>query len=142
MRLSTKSRYGTRAVLDIALHEHNGPVTLADIAGRQDLSKKYLGQIVTQLLAAGILESMRGPRGGYVLGKNAESIRVGEIIRAMDGSVAPVRCVNNPTLCKRSADCVTREVWIQVKERIESVIDGITIAELVRRHRLKGSADI
>jgi len=134
MRLSTKSRYGTRAVLDIALHEHNGPVTLNDIAKRQDLSKKYLGQIVTQLLVAGILQSMRGPQGGYVLGKDPQTIRLGEIIRTLEGSVAPVRCVDNPGLCRRNRNCVTREVWGQLKEKVDSVIDGVTIADLVKRH--------
>jgi len=124
-------------VLDIALHEHKGPVTLTDIAERQDLSKKYLGQIVTQLLAAGILESMRGPQGGYVLGKDPRSIRVGEIVRILEGSVAPVRCVDNPGSCRRNRGCVTREVWVTVKERVESAIDGITIADLMKRHRTK-----
>jgi Rrf2 family protein len=135
MRLSTKSRYGTRAVLDIALHEHSGPVTLTDIAERQELSKKYLGQIVTQLLAAGILESMRGPQGGYVLGRDPKLIRLGEIIRTLEGSVAPVRCVDNPALCRRNKQCVTREVWSALKEGVESVIDKVTIADLVKKHK-------
>jgi len=91
MRLSTKSRYGTRAVLDIALHSHNGPVTLNDISVRQEISRKYLGQIVHQLLAAGILESIGGPRGGYIMGRSPKKTKLGEIIRILDGSMAPVR---------------------------------------------------
>lgn len=135
MRLSTKSRYGTRAVLDIALHGRNGPVTLKEMSRRQEVSRKYLGQIINHLLTAGILESIRGPQGGYVLSRPPDSIRLGEIIRALDGSVAPSRCVDNPGVCERNAKCVTREVWTQVKESVESVIDETTIADLVARQK-------
>jgi|YNPNPStandDraft_1061719.scaffolds.fasta_scaffold82766_2 Rrf2 family protein len=137
MRLSTKSRYGTRAVLDIALYEHEGPVTLNDIARRQHLSKKYLGQIVTRLLAAGILESMRGPHGGYVLARDPASIRVAEIIRVLEGSVSPVRCVEVPASCRRTKTCVTRQVWATLTQSIESAMDGISIADLVEQHKAK-----
>ena len=135
MRLSTKSRYGTRAVLDIALHGRNGPVTLKDMSRRQEVSRKYLGQIINHLLTAGILESIRGPQGGYVLSRPPDSIRLGEIIRALDGSVAPSRCVDNPGVCDRNPKCVTREVWTRVKESVESVIDETTIADLVARQK-------
>jgi len=135
MRLSTKSRYGTRAVLDIALHGRNGPVTLKDMSRRQEVSRKYLGQIINHLLTAGILESIRGPQGGYVLRRPPDSIRLGEIIRALDGSVAPSRCVDNPGVCDRNTKCVTREVWARVKESVESVIDDTTIADLVARQK-------
>jgi len=133
MRLSTKTRYGTRAVLDIAMHGENGPVTLSGIAERQDLSKKYVGHIVNQLLAAGILESVRGPQGGYMLARPAKQIRLGEIVRALDGSLAPVRCVEKPDFCHRSNRCAVKEVWVTLKEAVESVIDRITVAELVKR---------
>jgi len=135
MRLSTKSRYGTRAVLDIALHYDKGPVTLNDISERQDVSRKYLGQIVNQLLAAGILESIRGPRGGYVMGRSPKKTKVGEIIRALDGPLAPVRCVDKSNLCDRTSTCATREVWEKLKESLESVVDNITIADLMTRQR-------
>jgi len=135
MRLSTKSRYGTRAVLDIALHGKNGPVTLKEMSRRQEVSRKYLGQIINHLLTAGILESIRGPQGGYVLSRPPDSIRLGEIIRALDGSVAPSRCVDNPGVCDRNLQCVTREVWTRVKESVESVIDDTTIADLVARQK-------
>jgi Rrf2 family protein len=135
MHLSTKSRYGTRAVLDIALHCHQGPVTLNDISCRQGISKKYLGQIVNQLLAAGILESIRGPRGGYVLGRPPQRTKVGEIIRILDGSMAPVRCVDKPKTCNRNAKCATREIWIQIKESVEAVVNDVTVADLVTRQK-------
>ncbi len=135
MRLSTRTRYGTRAVLDIALHAHQGPVTLNDIARRQNLSKKYLGQIVTRLLAAGILVSMRGPQGGYVLAKDPRSIRLGEILRALEGSASPVRCLEQPSTCRRTKKCATRTVWATLKEGIESTMDSISVADLVERHK-------
>ena len=133
MQLSTKSRYGTRAVLDIARHGIKGPVTLNEISKRQEISKKYLGQIVNQLLTAGILESVRGPNGGYLLARPAKQLRLGMIIRALDGSLAPVRCVDNPTNCHRTTTCVTREVWTQIKESVETVIDTISVADLLKR---------
>jgi len=135
MSLSTKTRYGTRAVLDIAMYEKNGPVTLNEIAKRQDVSKKYVGHIVNQLLTAGILDSVRGPQGGYMLARPSKEIRLGEIIRALNGSMAPVRCVEKPAFCERSKKCATREIWITIKERVDDVIDGVTLADLVKRQR-------
>ena len=117
------------------MHGRNGPVTLKDMSRRQDVSRKYLGQIINQLLTAGILESIRGPQGGYVLSRPPDTIRLGEIIRALDGSVAPSRCVDNPTICQRNTNCVTREVWTRVKESVESVIDETTVADLVARQK-------
>jgi len=133
LRISTKSRYGTRAALDIAIHAHTGPVTLNDISARQGISKKYLEQIIHRLLKAGLLLSVRGPRGGYLLGKTPDRIRLGEIIRALDGPVTPVRCVDDPSLCDRTPHCVTRHVWSEIKQSVESVIDRITLADLKRR---------
>jgi len=133
LRLSTKSRYGTRAVLDIATHSHQGPVTLNDISARQEISKKYLEQIVHRLLKVGLLVSVRGPQGGYLLAKTPARIRLGEIIRALDGPVAPVRCVDEPRICDRARHCVTRHVWSEIKQSVEAVIDRITIADLTSR---------
>lgn len=135
MRLSTKSRYGTRAVMDIAMHAHEGPVTLADISSRQEISRKYLGQIIHQLLAAGILESIRGPQGGYILGRSAKNMKLGEIIRALDGSMAPVRCVDKGGLCHRTPTCAAREVWAELKRSLDAVLDSVTIADLAERQR-------
>jgi Rrf2 family cysteine metabolism transcriptional repressor len=135
MNLSTKTRYGTRAVLDIAMNEAKGPVTLNEIAKRQDVSKKYVGHIVHQLLTAGVLESVRGPQGGYMLARPPKKIRLGEIIRALNGSMAPVRCVEKPAFCSRSKKCATQEIWTTIKERVDDVIDGVTLADLVKRQK-------
>ncbi len=133
IRLSTKTRYGTRAVLDIALHAQKGPARLGDISERQEISRKYLGQIISQLLAAGILESIRGPQGGYILSREPKEIRLGEIIRTLDGPFAPVRCVDRPDLCNRTEKCAVREVWSRAKESMESLFDRITVADLMER---------
>jgi Rrf2 family cysteine metabolism transcriptional repressor len=135
MHFSTKTRYGARAVLDIAMHGGNGPVTLNEIAKRQEVSKKYVGHIVNQLLAAGILESVRGPQGGYMLARPAKQIRLGEIIRALDGSMAPVRCAEKPDFCSKSKKCAMQEIWITLRDRIDSVVDGVTVADLVNRQK-------
>jgi len=121
--------------LDIAMHSGHGPITLNDIARRQDVSKKYIGHIVNQLLTAGILESVRGPQGGYLLARPAKEIRLGEIVRALDGSMAPVRCVEKPAVCDRSNRCATQEIWIELKKKCDSVVDGITMADLVKRQK-------
>jgi len=140
MQLSTRSRYGARAVLDIALHAQDGPVTLGEIARRQDVSTKYLGHIVNPLIAAGILESIRGPRGGYVMGRAPEDTRLGDIIRTLDGSMAPARCVDRPGNCSRAPTCAMREVWTRIKDELEAAVDRITVADLmVRQRELEGS---
>lgn len=142
MRFSTKIRYGARAVVDIAMHGDKGPVTLNAIAKRLDVSKKYIGHIVNQLLSAGILESVRGPQGGYMLAQSAQQIRLGEIMRSLDGSMAPVRCVEKPASCKWSGKCATQEVWNKLKERVDAVVDGVTVADLVKRQKKLNASSV
>lgn len=142
MRFSTKIRYGTRAVVDIAMHGAKGPVTLNEIAKRLDVSKKYIGHIVNQLLSAGILESIRGPQGGYMLARSPKEIRVGEVLRTLDGSMAPVRCVEKPDSCRMSRRCATQEVWIKIKESVDAVIDGLTVADLVKRQKKLNASSV
>ena len=142
MRFSTKIRYGTRAVVDIAMHGTKGPVTLNEIAKHLDVSKKYIGHIVNQMISAGILESIRGPQGGYMLARSPKEIRVGEIIRTLDGSMAPVRCVEKPDSCSMSRQCATQEVWIKIKESIDAVVDGLTVADLVKRQKKLNASSV
>ena len=142
MRFSTKTRYGTRAVVDIAMHEGNGPVTLSEIAERLDVSKKYTGHIVNQLVTAGILESVRGPRGGYMLARSPKQIRMGEIIRTLDGSMAPVRCVEKPDSCEKSNKCATQEVWVKLRDSVDGVVDSVTVADLVRRQKKLNASSV
>jgi Rrf2 family cysteine metabolism transcriptional repressor len=137
MKLSTKGRYGTRAMLDIALHQNEGPVPLKDIAQRQRVSLSYLEHIIAPLSSAGLIHSTRGPRGGVTLVKPAEEIKIGDVIQVLEGSVAPVDCVDNPSCCDRSGLCVTREVWTEMKNAIDGVLGATTLKDLIERQRKK-----
>lgn len=137
MRLSTKGRYGVRALLDVALNCETGPVLLKDIARRQDVSAQYLEHLISPLIKAGVLRSLRGSRGGITLAKLPEDIRLGQVVEILEGSVAPVECVDNPSICSRSGSCVTRDVWTDLKAATTGVLDAITLSDLIERHKEK-----
>lgn len=137
MRLSTKGRYGVRALVDIALNSDGGPVLLKDIARRQEISAQYLEHLVAPLIRAGILRSIRGAKGGIALAKPPEEIRLSQVIEVLEGSVAPVECVDNAALCARSAQCVTRDVWGEIKAAIMGVLESLTLKDLMDRQRAK-----
>lgn len=137
MRLSTKGRYGVRALVDIALNSNGGPVLMKDIARRQDISVQYLEHLLSPLIRAGILRSVRGARGGIALAMPPREIRLSRVIEVLEGSVAPVECVDNPMLCNRSDSCVTRDVWGEIKAAVMNVLESLTIEDLVERHKAK-----
>ncbi len=137
MKLSTKGRYGVRALLDLALHQDEGLVPLKDIARRQEVSLPYLEHLITPLIAAGLVKSTRGARGGVLLLKPPSEIKLGEVVQLLEGSITPVYCVNNPALCHRSTFCVTRDVWVEMKEAISQVLDSTTLQDLVERQKKK-----
>ena len=137
MKLSTKGRYGTRALLDVALHQGESPVQLKDIAERQQISLSYLEHLVAPLVAVGILRSVRGARGGVSLARPTEDIPLIDVVRALEGSMAPVECVDDPVKCSRAGSCVTRDLWVETKRAMESVLASTTLADLVRRHHEK-----
>ncbi|ACL21599.1 BadM/Rrf2 family transcriptional regulator [Desulfitobacterium sp. LBE] len=134
MKLSTKGRYGLTAMVDLALNSGEGPISLKSIADRQGLSEHYLEQLISGLRKAGLVKSIRGAQGGYVLGKKAEKIRIGDIIRVLEGPIAPVECEANgdPECCQKSDYCVTRSIREKVRDPIEDVLDSISLADLVR----------
>ena len=137
MKLSTKGRYGTRALLDLALHRGEGPILLRDIAQRQQISLRYLEHLITPLIAGGIVRSARGAGGGVLLARLPEEIRLSEVIQLLEGSIAPVECVNNPGICSRSKLCVTRDIWGELKKAMNGVLESTTLQDLVERHRKK-----
>lgn len=137
MKLSTRGRYATRALLDLALHQGEEPTPLKDIAQRQQISIQYLEHLITPLIAGGIIRSTRGAKGGVWLTKAPEEIRLNEVIQLVEGSLAPVECVNNPDICKRSASCVTRDVWDEMKRAMNGVLESITLQDLVERQKRK-----
>jgi Rrf2 family protein len=130
-----------RALLDLALHQDEGLVPLKDIARRQEVSLPYLEHLITPLIAAGLVKSTRGARGGVLLFKPPSEIKLGEVVQLLEGSIAPADCVNNPALCHRSASCATRDVWSEMKEAMSQVLDSTTLQDLVERQRRKGQAE-
>ncbi|MGM0502272.1 MAG: RrF2 family transcriptional regulator [Bacillota bacterium] len=131
MKLSTKGRYGVRAMFDLALHQGDGPIPLRSIAERQDISEHYLEQLIATLRNEGYVESVRGAHGGYMLAKDADEITIGNIIRALEGPVALSDCVTDDTSnCNKSSNCVVKLVWNKVKDRIDEVLDSVTLEDI------------
>lgn len=137
MRISTKGRYATRLMLDLALNGNNKFIPLKAIAERQGLSDKYLEQIIMQLTKNNMVISSRGSKGGYKLAHPAEFYTVGDILRATEGNLAPVPCLDNGEGCEIAVSCVTVEVWMQIENAVNSVIDNITLADMVKRFQEK-----
>jgi len=141
MKLSTRVRYGTKALLELALHRGKGPVPLRDIAQRQQIPLPYLAHLIGPLVQAGIVKSIRGTRGRVMLLKPPEEIILNEVIQLLDGSIAPVECVDKPEVRPRSDLYVTNDIWDEVKEAISKVLESITLQDLVERQRQKGQPD-
>ena len=137
MKISTKGRYALRLMLDLAIHSDVSAVPLRDVAQRQEISDKYLEQIVTQLSRAGLVRSVRGAGGGYLLTRTPEGYTVGEILRVLEGSLAPVSCADGVGCCERADRCVTVEVWREIQAAVDGVVDHLTLADLVRRYHEK-----
>ncbi|HHW13445.1 MAG TPA: Rrf2 family transcriptional regulator [Firmicutes bacterium] len=137
MRLSTRGRYGLKAMIDLAVHAGEGPVPLKAVAERQRISEHYLEQLMGSLRKAGLVVSVRGAQGGYVLGREAERITAGDIIRALEGPIAPVECVDESgaTPCDRVEQCVTYTVWRKLRDAMVEVLDGLNLAELAEDAR-------
>jgi Rrf2 family protein len=123
--------------LDLAVHQGEGMVLLKDIARRQEVSLPYLEHLITPLIAAGLVKSTRGARGGVLLVRPPAQVTLTEVVQLLEGSIAPVDCVNDPRVCSRSASCVTRDVWIQIKDAMTQVLDSTTLQDLVERQRQK-----
>ena len=135
VKISTKGRYGLRMMIDIAMNQNEGPVSVRDIARRQSLSDKYLEQIISVLNKAKYVKSIRGAQGGYILTKRPEEYTVGMILRLTEGSLAPVACVEDEDTCDKMNDCATVLVWKKMNEAINQVVDSITLADLVDYER-------
>ncbi|MFV0363546.1 MAG: RrF2 family transcriptional regulator [Suipraeoptans sp.] len=133
MKLSTKGRYGLRAMIDMARYSKEEPVSISSIAGRQNISEGYLEQIVALLKKAELVKSIRGATGGYILSKEAKDISVGDVLRALEGSLEPVSCSGNDEnpRCQASGECVTKLVWQRINESINNAVDDMKLSELV-----------
>ena len=140
MKISTKGRYGLRILLDVALHQERGPVTLRDISRRQAISQKYLWQVVNPLKAAGFLRATRGAHGGYALAKEPKQITIRDIVAVLEGPVSVVACVTAPETCERSVACTARTAWAEIETKLNDAMRGITLRDLVQRHKAQESA--
>ena len=139
MKISTRGRYALRMMLDIATNDHGEPVRIKDIAARQDISVKYLEQIVSVLTKAGYVKSIRGPQGGYRLARLPKAYTVGMSLRLTEGDLSPVSCTDNNYDCPKMHDCVTIRIWKELDEAINSVIDKYTLEDLLDWQDAKGN---
>ncbi|MBW1676375.1 MAG: Rrf2 family transcriptional regulator [Deltaproteobacteria bacterium] len=140
MRISTKGRYGTRAMVDIGENYGKGPVPLRKLAERQCISMKYMEQIIPLLKTSGLIRSSRGARGGYVLAKEPRKISLHDIVQALEGSWSLVDCLDDDTLCDQAEECATYEIWHDIQEAIYRILDSTTLADMIDRHRKKTKA--
>jgi len=128
MRISTRGEYGVRAMLDLALHHGQGPISLKTIAERQDISEHYLEQLIASLRKAGLVTSVRGAQGGYLLAKEPSEIRIGDIIRTLEGPIAPMECVEDDiSSCNHIEKCATRVLWQKLQASMEKVLENTTL---------------
>ena len=142
MKISTKGRYALRLLIDLAEHQQAGYISLNEIATRQNISKKYLEQIIPILNKTGILRANRGSQGGYMLAGSPEKYTVGDILRCTEGSLAPVDCAEqDPVECERSAECVMLPVWQGLSRAINEYLDSITLQDILDRQRARYAND-
>lgn len=135
MRLSTRARYGTRLMLELALNFKRGNIFLKDIARKEELSEKYLSHLVIPLKASGLINSSRGAHGGYMLAKPPSRITIKEIVQILEGNISLVECVKNPSVCSRVSKCATRDIWVKLDEKVSEVLSAITLKDLVNSQK-------
>ena len=136
MKISTRGRYGTRMMLDLAAHHDQGPTPLREIAKRQDISVKYLEQLIIPLKAAGYIRSVRGAMGGYTLARKPDKINVGQIIKVLEGGLSLVDCVEDPKMCEREKNCPTRDIWLRMSERLMEELSSLSLSDVLDGKKL------
>lgn len=138
MKLSTRGRYGLKAMFDLAVNQSNGPVPLREIASRQEISESYLEQLFASMRRAGLIKSVRGAHGGYLLGAAPEDIFIGQILRTLEGNIAPTDCVNKDDLveCSDSHACAARMVWERIRDSINGVVDSTTLQDMILEQKI------
>ncbi len=137
MKLSTKGRYAMRAMLDLAQHYGEGLVLLKNVARRQEVSERYLEHLFLTLKAAGVVNSVRGARGGFQLTRPPSEVKLIDIVRACEGKLSVVECVTDPASCRRSASCATRDMWMELQMAMDGVLESLTLQDLVERQHRK-----
>lgn len=137
MKISTKIRYGARAMLELAYHYGEGPIELKEIAKKENISLKYLEQVINPLRAAGLVKSIRGSKGGYSLAKPPSDICLYDVVETLEGPLNLLECLRDPKVCQKVPSCVTRDIWEEVSEAISKIFYSITLEEMVNRKRDK-----
>ena len=137
MKLSTKTRYGTRAMLELALNHENGAVSVREIAARQSVSPKYLEHLLASLRSAGLVRSIRGAQGGHALTRRPDQINLREIYHVFEGKEGFVECTTSPVLCERTDGCVTREIWTELYAACMAILESTSLEDLAGRAREK-----
>jgi len=135
MRLSTRARYGTRLMLELALNFNKGTIFLKDIAEKEEISEKYLSHLVIPLRASGLISSSRGAHGGYKLAKAPSQITLKEIVQTLEGGISCVECVKNPSVCPRVSKCATRGIWEKLDEKISDELSSVTLEDLMNSQK-------
>ncbi|MEA3454852.1 MAG: Rrf2 family transcriptional regulator [Candidatus Caldatribacteriota bacterium] len=135
MRLSTRARYGTRLMLELALNFNKGTIFLKDIAEKEEISEKYLSHLVIPLKSSGLISSSRGAHGGYRLAKSPPQITLKEIVQTLEGGISCVECVKNPSVCHRASKCATRSIWKKLDEKIADELSSVTLEDLANSQK-------
>lgn len=140
MRFSAKGEYGVMAILELALNSGQGPVQVRNIAKKQGIPVRFLEQVMSALKKAGLVESIRGAQGGYILARSSSEISLAQVLEAIDGPIRPMDCVSNgqTSLCRQAKDCIVKDVWEEVKVSIAGVLNSITLNDMCERKRKKG----
>lgn len=142
MKLSARGRHSMEAMFDLAIHFGEGPILIRDVAMRRRISEQYLAQLFIPLRIAGLVRSVRGANGGFVLAKEPVEIRLSQIVKATEGSTAPAECVDDPRVCWKGEHCVTRDIWTEIKRATDSILDSITLSDMVERWRKSGMPEV
>lgn len=135
MKISTRGDYGVRALVELAHHYGQGPVQSSEIAARQNIPEPYLDQLLTILRRAGFIRSVRGPQGGHTLIRDPEQLRMSEVILALEGSLSPIDCLEETSLCTRSGGCAQRWLWEAVRDATTNILDNTTIADIAAKEK-------
>jgi len=133
MKISTKIRYGTRAMLELASHYGEGPIELKEIAKKENISLKYLEQVINPLRGAGLVKAFRGSKGGYSLAKPPSEICLYDVVETLEGPLNLLECLRDPKVCQRVPSCVTRDIWQEVSEAISKIYYSVTLEDMVNR---------
>ncbi len=141
MKISTKIRYGARAMLELASHYGEGPIELKEIARKEDISLKYLEQVINPLRAAGLVKALRGSKGGYALAKHPSAICLYDVIETLEGPLNLLECLHDPKACQKVPLCVTRDIWKEVSDAISKIFYSVTLEDMVNRKKEKEGRD-